>query len=314
MKAIGSAVVIGAGPAGCSCASWLAQQGVATTLVETAAAPAPLLSRLDLRQDWVLGFPDTSTAELALRFREHIAAIGLVQLRCGANVAGAELLSTERKLLQLSDGSIAEGAALVFATGLRPRRLPLAGAGARQPHDAIALTVDRAAWRGRRVLLLGAGDNAVENALYLLERGNSVVLWSRSGLRAQASLQGRLAQDGRAILRLNTPLPGVIEPSATGWRVSSEARGTESFDEVAVLFGFEPSDQAWEQLRASRAWQAAAWPDVPLSGAAALAPRGVFLAGDVSQRLHPSIQTALADGVTTSKQVLQWITNELPTR
>lgn len=314
MNAIGSALVIGAGPAGASCASWLAQQGIASTLIEQAPQPAPLLSRLDLRQNWVLGFPDTSTAELARRFRDHLAGMELVHLRCGASVIDAEVLSDARKVLQLSDGSVATGAALVFATGLRPRRLALTAALGRQPHDAITLTAERATWHAGRVLLLGAGDNAVENALYLLQRGNSVVLWSRSGLRAQPALQRRLAQDGRADLRLSSPLPRSIQPTAAGWRVSSETRGTESFDQVAVLFGFEPNDDAWQRLRASRPWQAAGWPDVPLSSAAELSPRGVFLCGDVSQRLHPSVQTALAEGVTTSKQVLQWITNQPPTR
>jgi thioredoxin reductase len=309
---IASAIVIGAGPAGCSCASWLAQQGVAATLIESAPAPAPLLARLDLRQDWVLGSPGISTAELARRYREHIGVIEDVQLRCGVRIERAESLSAQRKRLRLSDGSVVEGAALVFATGLGgggegwgPHAWR--GPGARQPHDAIDLTVARAAWRDRRVLLLGGGDNAVENTLYLLEHGNAVVLWTRSALRARPSFQERLAHDGRAVLRLDTPLPTAITPAGDGWHVSSAAHGDERYDEVAVLFGFEPDDGAWDLLRASPAWRAARWPDLPLSSADAMAEHGLFLAGDVSQRLHPCIQTALADGVTASKQVLQWL-------
>jgi hypothetical protein len=91
--------------------------------------------------------------------------------------------------------------------------------------------------------------------------------------------------------------------------VSSAAHGDERYDEVAVLFGFEPDDGAWEVLRASAAWRAAGWLDLPLSGADRMADQGLFLAGDVSQRLHPCIQTALADGVTASKQVLQWLSS-----
>jgi thioredoxin reductase len=308
-SSMASAIVIGAGPAGCSCASWLAQQGVAATLVESAPAPAPLLSRLALKQDWVLGSPGISTAELARRYREHIAVIDDVQLRCGVQVTGAESLSARRKRLRLSDGSVVEGAALVFATGLRPRPPAWMSRGACQTHDAIDLTVEREAWRDRRVLLLGGGDNAVENALYLMDRGNAVVLWSRSALRARPSFQERLAQDGRAVTRLDTPLPTAITRADDGWHVSSAAHGDERYDEVAVLFGFEPDDGAWEVLRTSPAWRAAGWPDLPLSRAERMAGQGLFLAGDVSQRLHPCIQTALADGVTASKQVLQWLSS-----
>lgn len=307
---IGSAIVVGAGPGGCSCAVWLAQQGVAATLVDRAPRPLSLLERLDLQQDWVLGFPGTSTAELAQRFAAHVRATARVDLRCGAAIERVEQLSRARKALRLADGTTVAGSALVVATGLRPRAHPWGGGG-RQPLDAITLTTARSALRGRRVLLLGGGDNAVENALYLAQRGNEVVLWSRSPLRAQRFLAGRLSAAGVAA-RVGVPMPQAIEARERGWRVAGGPFGEEQFDEVAVLFGFEPDASAWDMLRADGAWRAAGWPDVPIAAADRLAPEGVFLAGDVSQRQHPCIQTALADGVATSRQVLRWLSAPNP--
>lgn len=309
--AIGSAIVLGAGPAGCSCASWLAQQGIATTLVEAQSRPLSLLRRLDLRQDWVLGAPATSTAALADAYEQHVQALPLVQWRCGVRVTGADRLADAHKVLRLSDGSTLEAEALVLATGLRPRPHPWAASSGQPLPDAVALTQQRQHFGGR-ILLLGGGDNAAENALFFAGRGNEVVLWSRDALRAQPMLQRRMASQARISQRVGVPMPGAIVADGPHWRVESAPYGRERFDKVAVLFGFEPDDEAWSRLRQAPAWAAAGWPDAPPHDAAQWTPHGIFVAGDFSMRLHPSIQTALADGVTAAKQVNEWFSHRLP--
>lgn len=222
-------------------------------------------------------------------------------------------LGRGRKTLRLADGRELSASALVIATGLRPRTTPWPHAPGEAPMNAIDLTLARAQFpAGQRILLLGAGDNAAENALFLARRGHRVVLWSRSGWRAQAALQREIEEHDGITVRLHTPMPETVRRAGSAWQVGSPAHGQERFDQVAALFGFEPDDEAWNLLRASPAWQAAGWPDLPITEAAALAAEGVFLAGDISQRLHPTIQTALADGVTAAKQAAHWLTQRTP--
>jgi thioredoxin reductase len=302
------AIVIGAGPAGASCASWLAQQGIAATVLEAAAEPMPLLARLDLRQDWVLGAPATSTAALGRQYAAHVRSMPRITLRCGVRIAGIEALARGRMALRLDDGQVLVAQALVIATGLRPRRTPWPATGDAALLDAIALTVGREQFpAGQRILLMGGGDNAAENAHFLASRGHRVVLWARGDWRAQATLREAALQTPGVEVRLRTPLPDTVVHERGSWHVSSAAHGSETFDQAAALFGYEPDDGAWAQLRASPAWQAAGWPDLPIVDAHQLAAEGLFLAGDVSQRLHPSIQTALADGVTAAKHVAHWL-------
>ena len=95
------------------------------------------------------------------------------------------------------------------------------------------------------MLLLGAGDNAAENALFLAERGFDVtVCGTRGGWRA-ADPPGRAASKShpRIALRLSTPLPEALLPDAQGITV-----GTERFELAAVLLGFEPEPSAFALL------------------------------------------------------------------
>jgi dihydroneopterin aldolase len=165
-----------------------------------------------------------------------------------------------------------------------------------------------------RTLLLGGGDNAVENALYLVQAGHSVTLWSRSPLRAQqnliALLEGCLPE--KLTLRIATAMPqrlsnrlvneGLTQAAptttaTTTWLVESTAYGQELFDHVAVLFGNEPDNQVLDLL--AQGAQGCSVQD--------LFTRAVFLAGDLSGRWHPSISTAIGDGIQAAKQVQNWL-------
>src|SRR5690606_22154621 len=158
-------------------------------------------------------------------------------------IAEVVALSRERKALRLADGAEVSAAALVIATGLRPRAVSWPDAPVAGLLDAIGLTLARAQFRApQRLLLMGAGDNAAENAPCLARRGHRVVLWARSGWRAQPALQGEIEHTDAIEVRLHTPLPTEVVRESGGWHVASSAHGQETFDQAAALFGFEPDD------------------------------------------------------------------------
>lgn len=275
--------ILGGGPAGCSAASWLGQLGLTSLIVEREPRLCATLAGLDFAQDWVLGEPGQPLSTLADRYAAQAAAAQGATLRLGtvATSAGhAVPEGTGRWTLQLSSGETVQARALLLATGLRLRR---PARFFEPPHprvlDAAGLTAGRAALPPGRVLLLGAGDNAAENALYLAERGHRVTLWSRSGWHAQAHLRAAIEARPDIALRLSRPLPDTLQPDADGVTV-----GGERFDHVAVLLGFEPEPSAFALLDEAAREQA-------------------FVAGDASGRWHPCVQTALADGVQAAKLI-----------
>ena len=305
-------LIIGAGPAGCSCALWLAQQGIESIILEETSTPMNTLRELNLTQDWVLGHPNTSTAKLADLYTQHIKTEKLISILSDVHVEQVEHLSSNRKIFKLSNGTRLETRALVIATGLRTKRLASCDA-LNSPMDAVQLTKYRNTLRSQRILLIGGGDNAVENALFLANQNNAVVLWARSELRAQPHFQSQLKNNRDIYKRIGIAMPNKIEKLNDGtWQVTSDIFGKEIFDDVAALIGFEPNEVFWSQLQSSSAWASVGWPHWPLQKHDLSAAHGLFFAGDISQRLHPSVQTALADGVTASKQICRWLQSHGP--
>ncbi|HEX2012910.1 MAG TPA: FAD-dependent oxidoreductase, partial [Roseateles sp.] len=242
--------ILGGGPAGCSAASWLAQLGLSVALIERAPQLCKGLQALTFRQDWVLGAPGLSLAELGARYAAQTEALAGLQLLKGRSAAHLDWLAGEGWRLRLDDGRDLAARALLLATGLRPLRpTPFFPdeAGHERVLDALGLTARREQLPpGQRILLLGGGDNAAENALFLQARGHRVSLWSRSDWRAQQGLVERLEALGDAIeQRPRDPLPTQLRPDADGVTVASPRHGEERYDRVAVLLGYEAEPSAW---------------------------------------------------------------------
>ena len=298
--------IIGAGPAGCSAASWLRQMGLEVALIERATTPCKSLEALQFKQDWVLGNPGQTLASLGQRYAEQTAVLPGLRLLLGRALTHLDWQSGAGWQLRLNDGTELKARALLLATGLRPLRPELffpPNATGPRVIDAVQLTAQRETMRPGRVLLLGGGDNAAENALYLQSRGHQVTLWSRSDWRAQAALVGHIEVLGDAITkRLRCPLPTQLSADQSGVSVRSKSHGDERFDHVAVLLGYEPEPSAWRLVADALQRAGFTAPSQPFRDEPRFAALGLFVAGDASGRQHPCVQTALADGVVAAKQ------------
>jgi FolB domain-containing protein len=270
--------VLGGGPAGCSAASWLGQLGLNVLLVERAPQLCAGLAALEFPQDWVLGAPATPLSTLGAAYARQAQATPRVTVRLGCEASAIEHGASGWQL-RLGDHTV-QARALLVATGLRLLR-PARFFAPSHPRvlDAAALTAQREHLTPGAALLLGAGDNAAENALFLAERGHTVTVWARGGWRAQAHLVERVQAHPAIRLRLGTPLPERLLPDTNGVTV-----GDERFAFVAALLGFEPEPSAFALLDDA-------------------AREHAFVAGDASGRWHPCVQTALADGVQAAKQI-----------
>ncbi len=296
--------ILGGGPAGCSAASWLGQLGLGVALVERQPQLCASLQALQFEQDWVLGSPGRSLATLGETYARQAAQQHGVQVLTGRSLQHADWQAGQGWRLQLSDGSCLSARALILATGLRPLRPePFFPPGA--PHervlDAIDLTARRATLPPGRTLLLGGGDNAVENALYLQARGHQVTLWSRSDWRAQQMLVDRLQAEPAIVQRPRCAMPAELLPDADGVTVRSQAHGEERFDYVAALLGYEAEPSAWLLVGDALQRAGITAPSHPFRDEPRFAPLGLFVAGDASGRQHPCVQTALGDGVVAAK-------------
>jgi dihydroneopterin aldolase len=302
-------VVVGAGPAGLSAASWASQMGWHCAIVDRAAQPCATLAPLDFAQDWVLGQPQRTLRAIGERLATHALRLPGLSWHLGREIEGLEHGAEAGWRLRLRGGAALRARSLVLAAGVRPVRPPEYFDHPSRPDvmDAITLTARRAELPPGRVLLLGGGDNALENAAYLAGAGHVVTLWARDDWRGQARLIKALDAHPDLVKRRQIPLPTFFRAAAGGGvEAESDVFGVERFDHVAVLFGYEPEPAPWTWL--AQALQG----DESARGLRILPGRpieslGIFVAGDASGRWHPCVQTALADGVAAARQASAYL-------
>ena len=180
--------IVGAGPAGLSAAARLAvieqELGIEQpryVLLEAGAEAAQTVRRFQKRKH-VMAEPlylglrsdvafTAGTREQVLEGWQLSVAAHTLNLRCNARVSSVKR-QDDGFTLALADGSEIDAARLVLAIGVQGnlRRLGVAG----DEHAEYQLD-DPAAWAGERVLVVGAGDSAIENALALAEHAQVVL-------------------------------------------------------------------------------------------------------------------------------------------
>jgi dihydroneopterin aldolase len=290
-------VVIGAGPAGCSAASWADQMGLRVAVVDRAAAPCATLAALDFAQDWVLGHPQEPLHSIGSRLAAHAPAAGIAW-QLGATVNGR---AARRRLgggagrwpdpaRRCADHRDRRGRC---GPGLFHRRHGADGCSRLDCSARDAAAGARAAAGRRRQR---AETPATSPS------GHAVTLWTRGDWRARPGSSPRWRH--RASYG-GTPRARHAAPAA-GRRPRPPGAGNETFDGRAdVLFGYEPEPAPWDWL--NQALASADEMHAPLRPGQPSEALGVFVAGDAAGRWHPSVQTALADGVVAARQVAAFV-------
>ena len=136
------AVIVGAGPAGCSAASWAAQTGLRVAVVERGAEPCVTLAGMAFAQDWVLGHASTPLQVVGQRLAAHARQQPGIEWHLGATLAGVER-ADGRWRVSLQGGPMLEAPALVLATGTRAVRPDVYFGNGAAVMDASGLTAQR---------------------------------------------------------------------------------------------------------------------------------------------------------------------------
>lgn len=311
--------IIGGGPAGLSAALWLKNLGFAPCIVEAGARPGGMQNLNFLPNDWVLGHVGLTGPQLVDRFVAHVEEVGVRLLRGLRPVQIDGAIGAFRLWLADDQGreQVETCAALVLATGTRYRAAEvLAGVPgfADLPADCLRYgpyAFDAlAACADQRVLIVGGGDNAFENARLLIEAGASVDLVLRSPPRAQRYLRTLVEQAEAAgachvhrdarLARLERGSAGIAVTIA-----SASGTATPTVDRIHVLAGYEPNlgvlDALPDGLRTALRRDA----DGYLSVDARLRTGvpGIYAAGDICNPAFPSVVSAIAQGALAAKTI-----------
>lgn len=315
-------VVVGAGPAGLAAGVYGASEGLETLVLECAApgGQAGTSSRIEN----YLGFPKgLSGADLAMRARQQ------------AGRFGAEILTPQEavcikrvdpyRIVELADGTEVTATAVVIATGVSYRTLPVPGAD-ELSGAGIYYAAGRAEaldHQGGDVFVIGGGNSAGQGAVFLSEYARRVTVLVRSDSLASTMssyLVDQLERIDNVELRTRTQVAGVSSEGGrlTGLVLADPDDATEEVpaDALFVFIGMSPrTDWVADLVERDEAGFILSGPDLgdrPPGWNVARAPMsletsvpGVFVAGDVRADSIKRVASAVGEGAVAVRYVHQ---------
>jgi thioredoxin reductase (NADPH) len=287
-------LIIGAGPAGYTAAIYAARAALSPLLVAGLQPGGQLTITTDVEN-----YPGFAEAVQGPWLMEQMKAQAE---HVGTRVAEDLIVSADfsrRPFVAIGDsGDRYEAEAVIIATGAQARWLGLpsekrlSGAGV-----SACATCDGFFFRGKRVVVVGGGNTAVEEALYLTHHASEVVLvHRRDSLRAERILQQRLLANPKVRVKWNRAVQEILgERSVEGVRLRDTVTGAEELhatDGVFIAIGHTP---VTEPFRGQVALDAEGYV-ITAPGTTRTSVAGVFAAGDVQDRVWRQAVTAAGTG------------------
>lgn len=292
-------IIIGSGPAGYTAGIYAARANLAPVIVSGLEQGGQLMTTTDV-DNWPGDVEGLQGPDLMDRMLRHVERYDVEVVN--DNIRGADLKAAPIAL----EGDLGEYScdALIVATGSSALYLGLDSEEAYKGRGVSACaTCDGFFFKDRDVAVVGGGNTAVEEALYLSNIVKSVTLiHRRDQLRAEKILQDQLfkrAKDtGRVHFKWDSELAEVLgdEQTVTGARVRNKKTGAQEDLAVAGVFiaiGHRPNTDIFtEQLALDRGYIKTGGED----GVTATNVPGVFAAGDVMDPVYRQAVTSAGAG------------------
>ncbi len=285
-------IVVGGGPGGYTAALYAARAGLDVMIIEKLSAGGQMAQTHQI--DNYPGFIDGIEGfELAMQMQQQAEKFGA---HTEYAVVDAMDLRSEPKVIDSSAGTF-YGKTIVLATGAGPKELGVAkeselvGRGV-----AYCATCDGMFYRGKNVIVVGGGNSAAEDALYLSRIVNKVTLvHRRDSLRATKVYHKPLMETENVEFCWNSTIEELFyEDKLTGVRLKNVNTGEESVLEADGLFvsvGRKPATELLkDQIDLDDAGYIIAGEDTTTN------IPGVYAVGDVRTKKLRQVVTAVADG------------------
>lgn len=301
-------VIVGGGPAGLSAAIYARRSLLDAVTLEREALGGQMILTSDI--DNYPGVPESDGFSISDAMRAQAEGLGAqIELDPVESITRDEETG---RFIVCSSGGRYDAAAVILAAGARPRKAGFDGedrfAGCGVSYCA---TCDGMFYRNKQVFVIGGGNSAAEEALFLARLASKVtVVVRKDHLRAQASVIGELERNERVEIRLLTSIVGVDGtdlPGSITFRDNATGElTTETYDEgsfgIFVLVGRDPETELVSDF-------------VDLDGSGyvltdermATRTPGLFVAGDARAKPLRQIVTAASDGAVAATSVAAYL-------
>ncbi|MDP3460274.1 MAG: thioredoxin-disulfide reductase [Hyphomonas sp.] len=303
-------LIIGSGPAGWTAAVYAARS-LRETLVVTGMQPGGQLTITTDVENWP-GDAHVLGPDLMVRMQEHAE-------KMGAKVVNDHILSVDFESRPFKavgeNGTTYTADAVIISTGAQAKWLDLPSEQKFKGFGVSACaTCDGFFYRGREVMVIGGGNTAVEEALFLTNFASKVtVVHRRDHFRAEKILQDRLFKNPKVEVIWDTALEDVLgdeQPlGVTAARIRNVKTGAVRDVPVHGIFiaiGHAPSTELFVGKLPMR-------PNgylITEPGSTRTAIPGVFAAGDVTDETYRQAVTAAGMGCMAALEAERWLSEE----
>ena len=297
-------IIVGGGPAGLTAGIYAMRAALKTVLIEKAVPGGQVVSSDEVEN--YPGYERIGGAELSMKFSQHAQAYGL-------EIVSQEVEEIDPGLdyhtIRLSDGRALKTYAVILAAGGTPRKLNIPGEDEYYGKGVSYCAVcDGFFFRDKTVVVVGGGDSATEESLYLAKLARQVyIAHRRDELRASKLLQQRVMDDCNIEVLWNTVLTAIkanedgvhavdLEDTQTGEKRELATDGT------FIFIGFEPNNQL---VPAGTNMDADGY--VVTDEKCETNIPGIWVVGDLRAKYARQIVVAAADGCTAALAAAHYV-------
>ena len=292
-------IILGSGPAGLTAALYTARANKKTIVLggDRLGGQMAGIAMLENYPGWA-----GSGFELAPFMQNHCATFGAkVKFICAKNITG----DAENGYTVVCDnGEEYVGRVVIIATGASPRKLEIEGAREFMGRGvSYCATCDGFFYSGKNVVVMGGGNSALNDALYLADLAKTVkIVYRKSAFtRAEAVLRERVEARDNIECLFNTDLAKIAAKpdSEDGELIITTTDGAEIVaDGLFVAIGHEANtDYLTEDIKRDALGRIA--PDA--------LPAGMYVAGDVHSELKMQIATAVGTGCSAAMDAILYL-------
>ena len=292
-------IILGSGPAGLTAALYAARANKKTIVLGGSRLGGQMAGIATLENYPGFEGSGLELAEFMKNQAEHFGAT--------VNFVSAKNISGDAEtgfVVSADDGKEYTGRAVIIATGASPRKLEIEGARELMGRGvSYCATCDGFFYSGKTVMVMGGGNSALNDALYLADLAKTVKIVYRKAefTRAEAVLRERVAARENIECLFNTDLVKIEEkPDSTdGELIVTTTTGDKIVvDGLFVAIGHEANtDYLTEDVKR----------DAMGRLAPSALPAGMFVAGDVHSDIKMQIATAVGTGCTAGMDAIAYL-------
>ena len=292
-------VIVGGGPAGLSGAIYASRAGLSVAVIESYAPGGKLVKTAHIEN--YPGIQSAQGTELAMDMLNHA-------MNLGAEYVAAEVLSIHDKTVVCNDENTYVAKAIILATGTVERKMNIPGEEKNIGRGVSFCAIcDGAFFRNKVVTVIGGGNSAIEEAIYLTTFASKVNVLVRNETRADLHLLEEANKNEKIeIMKKIVPLEVLDDgKKVNGIKVKNVLTDEEYVMETNAIFPYVGADPVTSYVKDLGICDEKGY--ILTNEEMATTAEGIFAAGDVRKKTIRQVVTAASDGAIAAQSAFHYI-------